>query len=205
MSEQPENRAQRGAQRRIGAAFLLAAFAVISLSSQALAQTSLRPATSYLHALASLERHEIVSLALTLGVLVFAVVVSIAYLQNGMRSAAALDQAKGEIARLKDELERANALIQIEPQVIVAWREKEAEPIILGDAAGLTGQPAIRRLLAFGTWLEPAAAREMEAALDALRRRGEAFGRVLRTRETPAMSRSRAGRSRVPQCCGCES
>ena len=184
MSEQAENRAERGARRRIGAAFLLASFAAIPLSSQALAQASPTAGTSYLHALASLERHEVASLALTLGVLVFAVVVSIAYLQTRVRASSALDQAQGEIARLKDELDRANAIILSEPQVIVAWRETSAEPLILGDAAGLTGQPAVRRLLAFGTWLEPGAAREMEAALDSLRRRGEAFGRVLRTRDS---------------------
>lgn len=184
MSEQAKNRAERGARRRIGAAFLLASFAAIALPSQALAQASPTAGTSYLHALASLERHEVASLALTLGVLVFAVVVSIAYLQTRVRASSALDQAQGEIARLKDELDRANAIILSEPQVIVAWRETSAEPLILGDAAGLTGQPAVRRLLAFGTWLEPGAAREMEAALDSLRRRGEAFGRVLRTRDS---------------------
>lgn len=188
MSEQAENRAERGARRRIGAAFLLAFFAAIPLScqalAQALAQASPTPGTSYLHALASLERHEVASLALTLGILVFAVVVSIAYLRTRVRASGVTDQAQGEIARLKDELDRANAIILSEPQVIVAWRETSAEPLILGDAAGLTGQPAVRRLLAFGTWLEPGAAREMEAALDSLRRRGEAFGRVLRTRDS---------------------
>jgi signal transduction histidine kinase len=184
MSEQAENRALRGAQRRIGAAFLLAAFATIPPSSEALAQASPAAGTSYLHALASLERHEVASLALTLGILVFAVVVSIAYLRTRMRASGALDQARGDIARLKDELDRANAIILSEPQVIVAWREKEAEPLILGDAAKLTGQAAARRLLAFGTWLEPGAAREMEAALDSLRRRGEAFSRVLRSRDS---------------------
>ncbi len=184
MSEQAENRAERGARRRIGAAFLLASFAAISLSSQALAQVSLTPGASYLHALASLERHEVASLALTLGVIVFAVVVSIAYLRIRIRASGALDQAQGEIARLKDERDRANAIILSEPQVIVAWHETSAEPLILGDVAGLTGQPAVRRLLAFGTWLEPEAAREMEAALDSLRSRGEAFDRVLRTRDS---------------------
>ena len=186
MSEQTENRALHGARRRIGAALLPASFA-ISLPSQALAQAlaqaSPAAGASYLHALASLERHEIASLALTLGVLVFAVVVSIAYLRARMRAAGALDQAQGEIARLKDDLDRANAILLSEPQVIVAWRETSAEPLILGDAAGLTGQPAARRLLAFGTWLEPEAAREMEAALDLLRRRGEAFSRAVRTRD----------------------
>ncbi len=186
MSEQTENRALHGARRRIGAALLPASFA-ISLPSQALAQAlaqaSPAAGASYLHALASLERHEIASLALTLGVLVFAVVVSIAYLRARMRAAGALDQAQGEIARLKDDLDRANAILLSEPQVIVAWRETSAEPLILGDAAGLTGQPAARRLLAFGTWLEPEVAREMEAALDLLRRRGEAFSRAVRTRD----------------------
>ena len=99
MSEQAENRALRGAQRRIGAAFLLAAFATIPPSSEALAQASPAAGTSYLHALASLERHEVASLALTLGILVFAVVVSIAYLRTRMRASGALDQARGDIAR----------------------------------------------------------------------------------------------------------
>ena len=191
MSEQAENRALRGARRCNGAAFLFAALAATPLSTRALAQAAPTPGSSYLHALASLEhalagleRHEVASLALTLGILVFAVVVSIAYLRTRARASGASELAQGEIARLQDELDRANAIILSEPQVIVAWRETSAEPLILGDAAALTGQPAIRRLLAFGTWLEPEAARETEAALDSLRRRGEAFSLVLRTRES---------------------
>jgi signal transduction histidine kinase len=68
-----------------------------------------------------------------------------------------------------------------EPQVVVVWRDPKAEPLILGEAAAITGVAASRRVLAFGSWLDPERARTIENAVEALRRRGEAFACVLVT------------------------
>jgi signal transduction histidine kinase len=123
----------------------------------------------------ALNRNEIASLSLTLGILVFAVVTAIAYLRTKSRAAGEHDAARREIARLRAEADRMTALLLSEPQVVVIWRGNDTEPAILGEVASISGRESTRRILAFGSWLgaEPAAA--MEAAVDALRKNGQAF------------------------------
>jgi len=124
----------------------------------------------------ALSRQEVTSLALTLGILLFAVVTAIALLRSRGSAAAERSEARREIARLRAEADRMTALLLSEPQVVVIWRSLNAEPVVLGDVAGISGLESSRRILAFGSWLgaEPAAA--MESAVDALRKRGKAFG-----------------------------
>jgi signal transduction histidine kinase len=178
MPERPRVHAEGGARRRALAAWV-AVLALALPTFPAAAQTGSRP-SAVLAPLLAVERHELVSLALTLGVLVFALAVSIALVRTRARAARELEHARNEAASLRDELERANALLRAEPQAILVWRDAAADPDVIGDAAAVTG--ATSRLLAFGTWLVPQAASDLEHALDALRRRGEAFRLVLRTR-----------------------
>ncbi|MBY0532500.1 MAG: PAS-domain containing protein [Xanthobacteraceae bacterium] len=124
----------------------------------------------------ALNRQEVTSLALTLGILLFAVVTAIGLLRSRTGAASERAEARREIARLRAEADRMTALLLSEPQVVVIWRSLTAEPAVLGDVATISGLDSSRRILAFGTWLgaEPAAA--MDAAVDALRKRGKAFG-----------------------------
>ena len=128
-----------------------------------------------LHALSGLDRHQVVSLALTLGILVFAVTTAIALVRTRVRFSGRLAAARQEIARLRDETDRALTLLLSEPQVVVLWRELDKDPLILGDAVKLAGVPASRRVLAFGSWLGLEEARTLEQAVDSLRQRGETF------------------------------
>lgn len=124
----------------------------------------------------ALSRQEVTQLALTLGILLFAVVTAIGLLRSRTDSARERAEARREIARLRAEADRMTALLLSEPQVVVIWRSLTAEPAVLGDVATISGLDSSRRILAFGSWLgaEPAAA--IEAAVDALRNRGKAFG-----------------------------
>jgi signal transduction histidine kinase len=124
----------------------------------------------------ALNRQEVTSLALTLGILLFAVVTAIGLLRSRSGAAAERAEARREIARLRAEADRMTALLLSEPQVVVIWRSLTAEPAVLGDVATISGLESSRRILAFGSWLgaEPAAA--METSVDALRKRGKAFG-----------------------------
>lgn len=124
----------------------------------------------------SLEQKEITSLALTLGVLLFAVVTAISLVRTRTRAAVDHQNARREIARLRSEADRMTALLLSEPQVVVIWRGAESDPAILGEVASISGAESARRILAFGSWLaaEPAAA--MEAAVDGLRKEGKPFG-----------------------------
>jgi signal transduction histidine kinase len=134
---------------------------------------------TYLAAFGTLQRHEVAALALTLGVIFFAVVTAIALVRMRARSADEQAAARAEITLLRDELDRANALLLAEPQLAIVWSNRGGEPDMLGDPMLISASPL--RTLAFGTWLPPEKARELEHAVEALRARGESFSMGLRT------------------------
>jgi signal transduction histidine kinase len=127
------------------------------------------------------DRHELAQLALTLGVLVFAVTTAIALVRTRARMDTRLAAAKREIALLRDEADRAQTLLLGEPQIIVVWREPQKEPLILGDVGNVAGIEAARRVLAFGAWLGVEDAHRLDEAIAGLRQRGEAFALTLTT------------------------
>jgi signal transduction histidine kinase len=128
----------------------------------------------------SIDQHEIAFLALVCGVVLFAVVTAIMLVRTSVRAARLEAWSRDEIARLRDEVEHANALFLSEPQVVVDWPAGSDEPSIDGDP-GAVGVSASHRVLAFGSWLDPGKASAMERAVDALRARGEAFSMTLTT------------------------
>jgi signal transduction histidine kinase len=130
----------------------------------------------------SIDRHELAVLVLVLGLVFFTVVTAIMLLRARARAARLEAWSRDEIAALRSDLDRANALLLTEPQIMVEWPAASDEPSIEGDPS-IIGVAAAHRVLAFGTWLEGAAARAMEDAVEALRRRGEAFSMTLTTRQ----------------------
>ncbi len=128
-----------------------------------------------------MRQHEFVTLAILIGILVFAATIAVILVRTRTTNQQKLASAQAEIALLRDEADRAISLMLAEPQVVVVWRDPKTDPEIIGDAASLTGAQATRRLLAFGTWLEPVPARAIEQAVDRLRRRGESFSMTLAT------------------------
>jgi signal transduction histidine kinase len=131
-------------------------------------------------AFGSVDRHEIVTLALTLGLLLFAVVTAIILVRTRARGAKLEAAGRDEIATLRAEIDRANALLLSEPQIVIDWAAASDDPAIAGDP-GIVGASAPHRVLAFGTWLDAEKARGIEHAVEALRARGEAFAMTLTT------------------------
>jgi signal transduction histidine kinase len=131
--------------------------------------------------LADLNNNDIVAVALTLGVLLFAVVTSIMLVRARLRAAVAQLGFHDEIMTLKAERDRANALLMSEPQILVSWAAADNEPDIVGDTTLVTSASMPQRVLAFGSWLEPDKAQAMEHAVDALRADGEGFDMQLMT------------------------
>ncbi|MGA2312381.1 MAG: PAS-domain containing protein [Xanthobacteraceae bacterium] len=145
----------------------------------------------------SIDRHEIAVFVLLVGLLLFAVVTAILLVRTRARSARLEASSHDEIATLRAELDRANALLASEPQVMVDWPPGSDEPSIEGDPA-VVGVSAPHRVLAFGSWLPAAKASAMEQAVDALRTRGEAFSMSFATlagRPIEAQGRAIAGRA----------
>jgi len=128
----------------------------------------------------SIDQHEIAFLALLCGVIVFAAATAILLLRTRARAARLDAWSRNEIAKLRDEVDRANALMLTEPQVVVDWPAGSDEPSIEGDPAAI-GVPVFHRVLGFGSWLDAAKAGAMERAVEALRARGEAFAMTLTT------------------------
>jgi signal transduction histidine kinase len=169
----------------------------VTVPDPANAEASLR-FTDYLETVASLDRHEFAALTLTLGVILFGVVTAISLLRTRTRTRQALVARQGEINDLREERDRAVALLHAEPQVIVVWPAGADEPEITGDAALVAHAAVPRRLLAFGTWLEPDKAQQIEEAVDALRSDGKGFSMMLTTlhhRHVVAEGRAIGGRA----------
>jgi signal transduction histidine kinase len=122
-----------------------------------------------------LNQHDVAGLALALGILIFAVVASVTLVRTRNRAAATEAAAREQIVALKADLDRAHMLLLAEPQIIVTWAAGDDRPEISGDTTMITPVTAPHRVLAFGTWLEPAQARAMERLVTALRNDGESF------------------------------
>jgi len=172
--------AHRWRPRGIGG-FLAAISAIAPRSAAAAEQPSLALQELVLTAHRSIGQHEVAFLALVFGVVLFAVVTAIMLVRTRTRASQLEAWSHDEIARLRDEVDRANAVILSEPQVVVDWLAGSDEPTIEGDPAALGAAAAARRVLAFGSWLDAGKAAAMEHAVDALRARGEAFSMTLTT------------------------
>ncbi len=125
-------------------------------------------------------QHEIAFLALTTGVVLFAVVTAIMLVRARGRATRVEAWARDQNARLREEIDRANALLLSEPQIVIDWPAGSDEPSIAGDPA-LIGLSGPQQLLVFDSWLESGKAAVMERAVEALRARGEPFSMTLST------------------------
>jgi signal transduction histidine kinase len=171
--------AHRRRARGIGG-FLAAIGAVAPFPAAAAEQRALSLQELVLTAHRSIDQHEIAFFALIVGVILFAVVTAVMLLRTRARAARLETWSRDEFTRLRDELDRANAVILSEPQIVVDWQAGSDEPGIDGDLSAL-GVSASHRVLAFGSWLDPGKASAIERAVDALRARGEAFSMTLTT------------------------
>jgi len=162
------------------AAFLAAAAAAWPVQARAQEQALLTLKEYTLNAYRNLDQTDVAILALVLGLVLFAVVTAIMLLRARARSARLEAQSRDEIARLRDKLDRASALLLSEQQISVDWPAASDRPHIDGDPEILgVGEP--HRVLAFGSWLDASKAAEMERAVEALRVRGEPFAMTLTT------------------------
>jgi signal transduction histidine kinase len=150
-----------------------------------------------------LNRQEIAVLATALAVLGFSVVSAILLMRTRVRAANNEARLRSELRSLQVEADRFRALLFAEPQVLIAWAAGDNRPQISGDTSLLTAQDAQhspQRILAFGTWLSPEPALQMDHAVNALREAGEGFLLNLTTaagRSIEAMGRAIGGQAIV--------
>jgi signal transduction histidine kinase len=192
------SRGTRHRRRAQGIGQFLAALCVFSPWPAAAAeQPSLALHELVLIAQSGIDQHQIAFIAVVCGVVLFAVVTAIMLVLTWARAARQEERRRNEIARLREEVDRANALMRSEPQVVVVWPVGSSEPKIDGDPDAV-GVAMAHQVLAFGSWLDAGKASAMEHAVDALRARGEAFAMTLTTRSghpIEALGRAIGGRA----------
>ena len=124
-------------------------------------------------------RQEIAVLATSLALLGFSVVAAILLMRTRIRAAKGEARLRSEIGELQAQADRFRALLFAEPQILISWAAGDDCPQISGDTALLMPQESQQfqpqRILAFGTWLPPEPALQMDHAVDALREHGEGF------------------------------
>ncbi len=93
-----------------------------------------------------------------------------------------LAAAQQQIARLKQALDRSEALLASDDQKTLCWSRPDAAADVHGTLPSHVGAPTSGELfLDFFSWLEPRSAEELQWALDQLWETGEAFHLSLRT------------------------
>ena len=150
-----------------------------------------------------LNRQEFAVLTTALALLGFSVVAAILLMRTRVRAAKSEARLRSDIQGLQIEADRFRALLFAEPQILISWAAGDNRPQISGDISLLMPQDAAQspqRILAFGTWLPPEPALQMDHAVDALREAGEGFLLNLTTsngRAFEAMGRAIGGQAIV--------
>src|ERR1700737_2385209 len=149
-------------------------------------------------------RQEIAVLATALALLGFSVVAAVLLMRTRVRATRNEARLRSDIGDLQVQADRLRALLFAEPQILISWAAGDDRPQISGDTSLLMPQESqhhrLRRVLAFGTWLPPAPALQMDHAVDALRDSGEGFLLNLTTsagRSIEAMGRAIGGQAVV--------
>ena len=147
---------------------------------------------------------EVAALTTALALLGFSVVAAILLMRTRIRATRTELRLRAKIAGLQDQADRLRTLLFAEPQILIAWAAGENRPQISGDTSLLisadAAQSSPQRILAFGTWLPPEPALQMDHAVDALREAGEGFLLNLSTsngRAIEAMGRAIGGQAIV--------
>jgi signal transduction histidine kinase len=120
-------------------------------------------------------RQEVAVLTTALALLGFSVVASILLMHNRVRAARTETKLRADIGDLQAQADSYQTLLFAEPQILIAWPAGGNRPRISGDTSLVLQQDSPQRILAFGTWLPPEPALQMDRAVDALRETGESF------------------------------
>jgi signal transduction histidine kinase/PAS domain-containing protein len=120
--------------------------------------------------------HELVLTSLLVGTLAVAIASAIGMMRARVRADEALRRLGTDKADLRVALDRAEALLDAEDQVLLAFGGTDEPPILTGTLAAAAGAPASRQsFLAFGAWLSSASAADLDRRIAALRERGTSF------------------------------
>ncbi|HET6838502.1 MAG TPA: PAS-domain containing protein, partial [Bradyrhizobium sp.] len=150
-----------------------------TLSSVAPARADELPLLEVIATLLEFNRQEIAALTTALALLGFSVMAAILLMRARARAASNEARLHSDIQALQAEADRYRALLFAEPQILISWAAGDSRPQIAGDISVFMPPDSRdhhpQRILAFGTWLPPEPALQMDHAVDALREAGEGF------------------------------
>ncbi|MEM1364645.1 MAG: ATP-binding protein [Pseudomonadota bacterium] len=152
------------------------------LSSEASSTVGAENPLSTIISSLNLEATNIVTTSVFLGATMFALFAALVVVRERGRAVREAELLKDQLADLRAANEQASALIDLEDQRLVLWRDDAAAPVIMGDLPAATGLPLDRsKFLGFGLWLMPESASSIDFAIDRLRQKAEGFDLSLRT------------------------
>ncbi|QRI63056.1 PAS-domain containing protein [Shinella sp. PSBB067] len=125
---------------------------------------------------------EIVTVSMLLGVMSAAMVSALWMIRQRGRMEAENRELRAHLSDARHNVSRFQALIGDKNRRIVVWDGLSGKPEFLGQLPAETGAPqADRDFLAFGRWLKPTSAAEIERAVERLRSQAQSFDLVVET------------------------
>lgn len=118
---------------------------------------------------------ETAGLAIIAGLILFSTLTALFHLKERRQSARRENVLNAEVAALRARLDRAELFLAGESQIVIVWGGPDDEPQIEGDLGLVTQALIAHRVLAFGSWLPPDMAQNLEESVTRLRARGEGF------------------------------
>ncbi len=129
-----------------------------------------------------LDARTLLTLGINLGVIAFAVGSAIACLRATERARKAEATAANEAERYRLSESTLDTVLIVEPQVLLTVAETGEPEVLVASLPPALGVPRdATRLLHFAAWLDAPSAAELDAAIEALADRGEAFNLMLST------------------------
>src|SRR5450631_759823 len=170
-------RANERLRSRPGRGGFLAAFffAMLCSALSTPARADGGPAYGLVDAVTAVGREQVATLTLTLALVCFGVLAIVVLLRTRKVAATSEIAAYDQSMEMRAEIERLKTLLLAQPQVLVAWAAGSDEPKIFGDTGIVVAGAVPEKVLAFGAWLQPAAAQRMQEAVETLRKDGRGF------------------------------
>ncbi len=120
--------------------------------------------------------------AVSLGLLFVTLSTAYLYVRHKARAGVAESTLRSIVAELRARLDRAEALVGTENQIVATFGANGRPPEVSGSLPPDISVPPGKKALAFDTWMTPDQARQVEDLVEVLRLRGEGFEAEIVTR-----------------------